>query len=117
MQLLKLLCMLTVCCAAQAQSVGPDYWGFLNREGNPPCVPMAVLDKSFGRAMSLDQVMAIWGPEGFRMQNFPLRGTSESIPMYWPHNARAPIIRKSDCLKMISWARAAPIPERQWDGR
>jgi hypothetical protein len=93
-----------------------DYWAVLNREGRQPCIPIAVIDKSLGHQFSVDQIMVRWSPQGYKLRMFPLEGTAESVPLYWPEGHGVPLLKKNDCMKLTKWAHADLIPESNWVG-
>lgn len=100
--------------ATAAPPAGKQWWGFMNREGEPPCVPLSLIDPSFKKAMTLEQAMAIYSPSGYQEKPFSMRGTSEAISMYWPANHKAPLMTKASCDKLSTWTKTTTWPEAVW---
>ena len=100
--------------ATAAPPAGKQWWGFMNREGEPPCVPLSLIDPSFKKAMTLEQAMAIYSPSGYQEKPFSMRGTSEAIAMYWPANLKAPLMTKASCDKPLACRKRRRFVAKTW---
>lgn len=100
--------------AADTSPNTKTFWAFMDREGNAACVPLSILDKQFGKPMTLDEVMAQYSPQGYKKLPFPLRGTTETVEIFEANNQSAPLMSKASCEKLSAWARVKMVPEHVW---
>jgi len=104
----------------------PQIWGFMNREGSAPCLPLNLMNSKYLKAMSLEDVMASFSPSGYKTSTYPLqplpeRGLPFTVPTYIPNSGAAPLMSKESCQKLEAaliksgqLKPAAAVPEKLW---